>query len=286
MQAVWLALAGFFSFTLMDLSIKALLQDYALLQVTFFNCLFAFLGLLLWAHWSPGGLKQQLRTTHPRLHLLRAVLVLVADLLAFYSFGQVPLAEAYTLILTMPLFTVLFAWLLKQEVLSPQQLLVSAIGFVGVFLVLSPGFSQFNVALLAALGCAIIEAFSFLLVNRYKAQESPQAFAIYSLGLVLLVTGTWTALHYQPMTGTALLISASGGLCYALASALVVTAFHRGIPSHISSMQYSQLVWGMLLAFLIWQELPSWNAVLGGLLISVASVWLLRQRAATVPAPQ
>lgn len=272
MKAILLALAGFFCFTLMDLSIKWSLQSYPLLQVTFFNCLFALLGLLIWIYPRYGILK----TAHPGMHLLRASSVLVADLLAFYSFGKVPLAEAYTLILTMPLFTALFAFLLKHERLHPRQLLFSLLGFIGICLILAPGFATFQIALLAALGCAVIESLGFLLISRYRDREPPQTFAVYGLSLVVMVTGLFTLLDYQPMVWQAIGISLGGGLCYAVATALIVTAFHQGSPSAVSSMQYSQLVWGMLFAFLLWQEVPTLPALGGGILIAVSGLWLLQ----------
>ncbi len=271
MHAMGLAALGFFCFTVMDISIKWSLQTYTLLQVTFFNCLFALLSLLVWVYPRFDLLK----TRHPRLHLVRASLVLGADLLAFYSFGEVPLAEAYTLILTLPLFTALFALLLQQEKLKPQTLLFTLLGFVGGYFMLNPSFGSFQVALLAALGCAVIESISFLLIGRYREQETPQSFAVYGLSLVVLTTGIYTLFHYQPMTLSAIAISFGGGLCYALATALVVSAFHFGSPTAVSSMQYTQLIWGMLLSFFIWHELPSLNALWGSILVTLAGLGLL-----------
>ncbi|MFZ1387360.1 MAG: DMT family transporter [Thiolinea sp.] len=282
MQAVGFAALGFFCFTLMDISIKWSLQSYSLLQVTFFNCLFALLALLIWVYPRFNLLK----TRHPLLHLLRAAIVLIADLLAFYSFGEVPLAEAYTLILTMPLFTAIFAFAFQQEQLKPATVLLTLVGFVGVYFTLNPSFGSLQIALLAALGCAAIESVGFLLVGRYRAQESPQSFAVYGLSLVVLSTGLYTLFHYQPMTLASTAISLGGGICYALATALVVSAFHIGSPTAVSSMQYTQLIWGMLLSFFIWHELPSTNALWGGLLVSTAGLGLLyTQRPSSKSAP-
>lgn len=271
MQALGFAALGVFCFTLMDISIKWSLQTYALLQVTFFNCLFALLGLLIWVY----PRFDLLRTRHPLIHLLRASTVLIGDLLAFYSFGQVPLAEAYTLILTMPLFMTIFAFLFQQETIKPITLLLTLLGFTGVYLTLNPSFGSLQIALIAALGCAVIESLGFLLIRGYREQETPQSFSVYGLSLVVLSTGLYTLFNYQPMTLTSTVISLSGGICYALATALVVSAFHRGSPTAVSSMQYTQLVWGMLLSFLIWHELPSTHALGGSFLVVIAGLGLL-----------
>lgn len=270
-----LALAGFFCFTLMDLSIKALLQlGYPLLQVTFFNCLFALLALLVWVY--PRFAR--LRMSNPGIHLLRAITVVAADLLAFYSFGEIALAEAYTLILTMPLFVVLFSWILQLEVIRPAELLTTVAGFVGVCIVLAPGFGVLHVAMLAALACAAIESLGFLLVTRHRNQETAESFAVSGLSLLVISSGLGTLLVFEPMNLQALGISLGGGICYGLATALVVSAFHLGRAAQVSSMQYSQLLWGMLLAWLIWSEVPAIRAMVGGLVIVLAGLWLLQRR--------
>ena len=271
MSPAVLALLGFFSFTLMDLSIKWLLQSYSLLQVTFFNCLFALIGLLFWLH--PNW--HLLKTKQPRIHLIRTTLIVVIDLLAFYSYGQLPLAQAYTLILTMPLFTAVLAIILKQEAFNPHYVLLSVMGFSGVCLVLAPSFGSLQIALFAALASAALESLNLLLIARYKEQDSPQTFAIYGLVLIILLTGFYTAVYYQPLTFNAFAISLGGGLCYALATACVVKAFHYGSPTVVSSMQYSQLLWGTVFGFILWAEVPQFRVIIGGSIITLAGLKLL-----------
>ncbi len=275
MNAVVLALAGFFCFTLMDVSIKALLQlGYPLVQVTFFNCLFAVVALLVWVF----PRFERLRMARPGIHLLRAVTVVIADLLAFYSFGEIALAEAYTLILTMPLFVVVFGLILRLEVLDAKQLLATVAGFTGVIIVLAPGFGVLHVAMLAALTGAAVESLGFLLITRHSADETAESFAVSGISLLVVLTGFAMIFVFQPMTVAAIGISIGGGICYGLATALVVLAFHRGSASLVSSMQYSQLIWGMLLAWLIWSEEPALRAMIGGLIIVLAGLWLLKNR--------
>jgi drug/metabolite transporter (DMT)-like permease len=273
MRAVLLALAGFFSYTLMDLSIKWLLQDYALVQVIFFNSLFALIGLLLWI--LPR--RSLLYSRHPGLHLQRAVLLLIIDALAFYSYGKVPLAEAYTLILTMPLFIAIFAMLFRYEGFDPTRLGLVLLGFSGVYIILSPSFRQIEVALLAALASAVIEAFSFLIVVKHKQSEHPLAFAFYGMAFMTLATGLWPGWSLTGYAASAYLISAGGGFCYALATVCVLSAFHAGSPSTVSSMQYSQMLWGLLLGVLIWGEWPAIPSLVGGGLIVLSGLLLIQR---------
>ena len=271
-NSIVLAIAGFFMFTLMDLSVKWLLNDYSLVQVTFLTCFFAMVGLLAWTFPNFHLLK----TTRPKVHLSRAVLVLFADLLAFYSYGEIEIAQAYTLILTMPLFTVVLAIGFGYESFNPTRIAVSFVGFIGILFVLTPGYGAFNIAMLAALGCAMLEAFTALVVAHHKDRETPQAFAFYSLSLITLVTGIASVFSFTPMTFNAVSISLIGGTSYASGSASVIMAFQKGRPSAISSIQYSQLLWGLLFGYLIWGELPEALAILGGAIVVCSGLFLIR----------
>jgi drug/metabolite transporter (DMT)-like permease len=271
MKAIGLAVLGFFCFTLMDLSIKWLLQSHSLMQVTFFNSLFALIGLLIWIYPNFSMLK----TRHPTIHLMRALIVLVADLLAFYSYGEIPLAEAYTLILTMPLFTVVLSMVLGYEDALFSRILISFLGFGGILLVLLPGFGNLEIAMIAALASAVIESVGFLIITHNKNKEPPQVFAFYGMTLLVLVCGVLSISSYQPMTAEHWLVSLAGGICYALASALVISAFHCGRPGAVSCIQYSQLLWGMLLGLLIWGDIPTTEAMIGGTAIVVAGLLLI-----------
>ncbi len=271
MNAISLAFIGFFMFTLMDLSIKWLLQRYSLAQVTFFNCFFALIGLLIWIFPK----FELLKTTRPKVHLVRAVIILVIDLLAFYSFSKVALAEAYALLLSLPLFTMVFAVLLKYERFDIRRLILSFMGFIGILLVLQPGFKAFEIALLAALASSVIEALGFLMISHYSDRETPQAFTFYGFLLLTLTTGLATLFEFTPMKTIDIGISVGGGLCYAAGTVFVVSAFHKGQPSIVSSMQYTQLIWGLLLAFIIWQELPSIPAIIGGIIIVLAGLKII-----------
>ncbi len=272
MNTLLLAAGGFFMFTVMDLSIKWLLQSYSLVQVTFFNCLFAMIGLLVWVYPKLDVLK----TTRPKMHFYHAILVLISDLLAIYSYGEIEIAQAYTLILTMPLFTVIFALIIGYEAFSIARIGISVVGFVGALLVLAPGYSAFNIAMLSALGCAITEAVGVLMIAHHKNQETPQAFAFYGLSLLTMITGVATLFDFTPMALADIGISIIGGIGYALASAMVIIALQRGKLSAVSSIQYSQLLWGLLLGYIIWGEKPDALAILGGIIVVCAGLCLIR----------
>lgn len=274
MRAALLALLGFFCYTLMDLSIKWLLQVYPLMQVVFLNALFALVGILVLVFAGRSG--HVLKTRRPGLHFRRALMLIVGDALAFYAYGELPLADAYSLVLTLPLFTTLGALMLGYEAASFYRIVLMALGFVGVLVVLSPNFGVPEFAMLCALGCAVVEAFAFLVVVKHKDGEHPLAFAVYSLGTMALVAICWPGWTLAGMTATAWGVSLAGGVAYACATASVLYAFRSGSPSLVSSMQYSQLLWGILFGFLLWGDVPSWSALMGGAIIAVSGVLLVR----------
>jgi len=179
----------------------------------------------------------------------------------------------------MPLFTVIFAVFLGYEKFNLARIGISFFGFMGILLVLKPGYDVIEIALFASLASAIIESIGLLMLTHYQQKETPQAFAFYGLSLLLLVTGIATIFDFKPMPMLDVLYSIGGGISYAMATALVVSAFMIGRPSAVSSLQYTQLIWGLILAYLIWNEVPDSFALVGGVIIALSGLYLLRLKA-------
>lgn len=277
MRAVFLAIIGFFAFAVMDVCVKWLLNIYPLPQVMFINAAFALLGLLI------AILPQRtvLKTANPGLHLGRAILLILIDALAFYSYHQIPLAQAYVLIFMMPIFVCLLAILLRLEKVQRRHLLLITMAFLGGTLVFTPGSPATALALSAALASAFLEAIAMLTVVRYRKQEHPLSFAFYGMVLTLFVTLLLPGWSLTSLTLANLWVGALSGLCYAIANVIVISAFQKGAASTVSSMQYTQLIWAMFLAYIVWGELPSNQAMLGGIIIILCGLFIIRSEANT-----
>ncbi|MGQ9838241.1 MAG: EamA family transporter [Cyanobacteriota bacterium] len=99
-----------------------------------------------------------LHTERLGLFALRGILNTIAMLLFFWALSRLPLAEVTALSFTIPLFALLFAiWLLRERVYL-QRWVALGLGFVGMIILLRPGFQVVTWGAVAAVVASIVLA--------------------------------------------------------------------------------------------------------------------------------
>ena len=136
-KGILLALAVFALFTDMDTAIKVLGGQYHVVQVAYLNSLFALVTVL--AIGAARGRLLQLRPRHWRLHLTRWSCSYLATLAIFWSYPRLPLAQAYAILFVSPLLVTALSMLALEERVGWRRWAAVLAGFVGVLLIVDPG---------------------------------------------------------------------------------------------------------------------------------------------------
>jgi multidrug transporter EmrE-like cation transporter len=108
-------------------------------EIGFFSTLFAAL-VLLFLKPRDERWRDAIRVHRPGLVALRGVAGATAGILGIYAFTTIPLAEAYALIFLAPLLVTVLSAILLKEPVGRMRWLAVAVGFLGVLLVVRPGF--------------------------------------------------------------------------------------------------------------------------------------------------
>ena len=127
------------------------------------------LVLSLRRRWHSASLRR------PGLHLARNLAHFTAQNLWFFAIVSLPLAQVFALEFTAPLWVLVLSPLLLGERLTRARALAAALGFAGILLVARPGTAPFSPALLAAAGCAIGFALTYMLTKRLTAHAPTAA---------------------------------------------------------------------------------------------------------------
>lgn len=169
---------GMLFFSLNDMGIKFLSGAYALHQVVLIRTLIALSVLLAIVMPLQGGFAG-LRTRRLRIHLLRGLFVVFANMLFFVALAAMPLAEAVAISFVSPLLITVLSVVLLGEQVGPRRWLAVGIGLLGVIVILRPGTEAFRpVAILPLLGAAAYAMVS-ILTRRLGGTESAVTLALY-----------------------------------------------------------------------------------------------------------
>jgi S-adenosylmethionine uptake transporter len=258
-----LYLSGVFLFSLNDALGKWLVRDYGVGQLMLLRSTGAAVVLapMLWRLSA-----EALDFRQGRLMALR-VAVTAIDTFAFYwATRYLPLADVMTFYMAAPLIaTVLSALLLKERV-EPFRWAAICIGFAGVVIALKPTPAAFTWASLLSLAGAFMFALGQT-ITRQMRQTHWLALVFWQfLGAGLVGAATIPFAWVPPSAfdlGLMFLVGIVSMFCFiCISRALAMVRV-----SVLAPLQYSMILWGTLMGFLVWRDAPSTPILVGNAII-------------------
>ncbi len=220
--------------------------------------------------------RGSLRTRRPGLHIIRGLSGCACFYLFYLALSRISLVEATLLRVSAPLMVPLVIYMWFKQGVSRHAWPPLIIGFLGVVLVLKPGFSGFSVwhvmALLSALGFAVS-----MVSTRELMQSEPQNRILFYYFLIsVLVTLPFFCWHYQPIP-----ITAWPGLVYMgvviYLGFVLYTSVYRYISAAVSApINYFAVVFSGLIDWLVWDHIPDQLTLLGIVFVVIGGVLVLR----------
>lgn len=252
-------------------AIRAALPYYPPTHLAALRFLIASLGLgaLCWRHGFP-----RLETKDLPLVLLNGI-VGVGFYNLFLNTGQrtVDAGAASLLVNTAPIWTVTWSVLFLRERPDMKSWCGLGVSFVGVVLVtLRHGHNlELNHGALLVLGASLAHSIYIVLMKRNVAKLGAIAattYAVWAGAAFLLVfsRGLWHTVHTVPLQAT-LLIVYLGLFPAALAYVLWGFILERFPASRAVSFLYFVPIVAFVIAWVWLHETPTWNTLLGGILI-------------------
>mgnify|MGYP001175029476 CR=1 FL=1 len=233
-------------------------------EIAFFRNLFALFAMAPWfvkLGWAP------LRTSRPGLMLWRAIVNSVCMLGFFMAISLAPLAEVTALGFTAPIYVAILAIFFLGERLGLQRWSAILVGFIGVFVVLRPGFQNIGLGQILVLGSALGWAICLIMIKILGRTESSVTITVYmSIMMTPMLLGpalyvwVWPTLEQW---GLLVILGILGGLGQmGMAEALRLAPTHVVMP-----VDFTRLIIVSLFAYLAFGEVPDAYVWLGSVMI-------------------
>lgn len=264
------ALGAMAAFATGDALIKALGPSLNVFEIGLFTTIFSFLPAIF-SKPREERWRDTFKLNRPALIILVAVCRTLSAVLITYSFVTIPLAEAYCLVFLIPvLATILSVVVLKEQVSLDRWVLV-VVSFLGVLLVVRPGFREIELGHLTAFFCALAAAVSLTVIRLISGAERrvtlfalPGLFTLVANLIGIAIIGfTWPSLPVLAMLVT-------GGVLGGIGYMLQLKGVSLAPASRVAPMQYSQLIWALIYGALFFDEVPDAISLIG-LAVIVAS---------------
>ena len=264
------------TFALMDAALKTLTPHYPPMQVAALRGLSSLPLVTLWVL-IDGGPRQLLQVRWS-LHLLRGLLSIIMLSAFAYALRSLPLAETYSLFFVAPLIITSLAALVLREHVDWRGWTAIFAGFCGTLIVLRPtGAGVLTLAGLAVLVSATGYAVSAIAVRVLGRSDSTQAMVFWMLMMTSVFASAIAWHGWRPIRGEDWLVLAGLGVTGAVGQYAITDAFRRAAASRIAPLEYTALIWGIILDRVLWNTLPDAITLTGAGVIIASGIYLLRR---------
>jgi drug/metabolite transporter (DMT)-like permease len=268
-----LMIAASFVFALQDGISRHLAAEYNVLMVVMIRYWFFAAFVMVVAARKAGGIRAAAKTTQPVLQIARGLLLIAeicVTVLAFVLLGLIP---THAIFASFPLIIAALSGPVLGEKVGPRRWAAIAVGFIGILIILRPGFAVFAPEALVALLAALLWA-AYGLMTRYAARRDTAATSFFWTGTVgavgMTAVGLW---FWEPMTRPDW--AWMGVLCVtgAFGHWLLIRCYEVVEASTVQPFAYLQLVFVTLIAIPVFGEVVELNVAIGATIVIGAGLF-------------
>ncbi len=184
-----------------------------------------------------------------------------------FAIMHTSIANTLVIISTGPIWIAIIAWLTLREKASLITWLAMIIVFIGIYIVMSANFGGQNiVGDIFALITAILMGFTFTLVRKYKTVNMVPTMAIGGVIAAIIACIFAPTLVLKP---EAIIYVVAMGVILAISFSLITIAPRYMPAAEVGMIMPLETVLGTLIAWTAINEVPSNNAIIGGLIVVI-----------------
>jgi drug/metabolite transporter (DMT)-like permease len=283
-KAIFYNLLAWAILPFMDTIAKYLSSDLSFFQITwaryFFTVLFTLPFMFFFFR------KNLTWTTQPKLQIFRGLTLLFANVLFFYSISVISMAKALTLAFVAPLITTALSPFFLGEKVGFKRWSAVIVGFIGSLIVIRPGFIEFNLASVAALGTGFFYGIYLIITRKLHRSDSPLLTLLLTgvVGFVVasfLVPVVWINPTFNQWSLLALM-----GIFACLGHLFLILSLKYADASKLAPFGYFEIVTNIILGYYFFSDFPDFWMWIGLLIIISSGIYItLRERSRGVYIP-
>lgn len=271
LQGIIYAIISSFWISIMLVSVKYLANYYHPFYLVFWR---NFLGFILMGMFLPKCGLQIIKTDRLGLFILRAVITAISMSAWFYGLSKLELPYATALSFIAPIFTAIAAIFILGERPGIRRWLGIIIGFLGMLIIIRPGYREIGLATFITLFSTSLWAIVSILIKKLSETESPIKITFYMGFLLTPLTFPLACIHWQEMQSEHMFYFALMALTANFAHIYLSKAFQQTDITTILPFDFIRLVFAAIFSYLIFAESIDIYQIIGSIVIISSSVYI------------
>ena len=207
----------------------------------------------------------------------RGIYEVLTAICFFTGLILLPVAEVYTLLMTNPFFVIIFAFLFLKEKVGIRRWTAVIIGFIGVLFVINPQNINFNFLYIFPIIAAVFFTIRDI-ATKGIATKSNSFEIIFTTSVLMTLSSGIGSLFFEFTFKIEYLPNLFVSSIFLTVAYIfsVLTIFYAPL-SLTASSRYSVIVFGMVFGYLILNEIPSINMIVGATIISLSGLFVINR---------
>lgn len=260
----------------MGAGVKLLSDDLHPIIICFYRCL---MGLIIITPFVARNNFKALQTDNMRLQFFRALINIISMICWFSAIGMMHFEKATALGFTTPLFTTVLAVLILGEVIRFHRTAALLLGFVGILIIIRPGYMPFEFGTILMLIASFSFSFVLIFVKKLSATDSSLTIIFYHLLYMTPAFFILSLFFWESISFNQLIIFTLMGISGLLSHWCLAQAFKISDTTFVMPLQFTKLIWASLIGFFIFAEQPDIWTWIGGVIIFISVVYITYREA-------
>ena len=261
---IFLSLIGTGTAAIMVSGIKLLSQDLNPFMIAFYRCLFGVIVMLPFMIYNhPDAWK----THNTKLQFIRCSINVYSMISWFTAIGTLQLEKAAVIGFTTPLFTTILAIIFLGEVIRVQRISALIIGFIGILVVIRPGYIPFESGALWLLSAALTFSIVIIIVKKLTEKDSSLTTAFYQMAFMVPPTFLIALFFWESVNLNQIFIFIFVAIAGFITQFSFAQCLKMAETTFIMPIQFTKLIWLSVIGYLFFKEIPDIWTWLGASII-------------------
>ncbi len=272
-SAIWACLAAL-SFATMAVSVRHLNGKFDAFELVFVRALIGLIIIIPLV--SREGFKK-LRTTRMPIHFTRALFGTTAMAALYYALAATPVADVIALTFLIPIFTTIGAGLILQETIGRHRGAATLIGFLGVLLIIRPGFTEISWPILLVILSSGLYAAAWLCV-KILTRTDDASVTVFWLNILMLPIAiipaifSWVTPDWEDMIPLGIMALSGWSAHYCQAR-----SFKNTDASAVMPFDFLRLPIAAAMGFILFSEIIDTWSWFGAVIIFAAGYYITQR---------
>lgn len=215
------------------------------------------------------------RTKRPGMHLVRGMLGSAGNFCFFWTITHMLLADSTALQFSRPLWTIPLALLFLSETVGTRRIVVSLVGFAGVWMYARPFTAGFDPNAIVGAAGGLFAALVIVSIKRLSKTEPTRVIMFYYAfwNFAFSLVPAWFVWVTPTLQEWPLLILI--GFLGIAGQGMITRGVHYGDTTALAPLDYTRIVYAAAIGYFLFGEAPTIWSWIGMSLVVASSVYLV-----------